>query len=297
MSRIGKTSVLLALCSTVTAAALTGCTDDTGESDGAANKPSQQVASFTGAKKIKVDGAAVNVSCSGTAEDAQPVVVLLHGGGDSLRKLAGLQRKLGKEHRVCSYDRLGAGASDKPQGKQSMTDTGKILTGVLDKVAGDSPAVLAGHSLGGLIAARYAGDHQDKVAGLVLMDATPPTQSADLRREIPADAPKPAAQLRAQTLAIFNGNSPEKLVIKDGKVRSAGDIPVTVIKHGVQYLAKVPESGPGLEKAWATGQHEWLKLSTQSKLTTAKKSGHYIYLDQPKIAVDAVQQVVAQAKS
>ncbi|MEK8145115.1 alpha/beta fold hydrolase [Streptomyces sp. M10(2022)] len=37
-----------------------------------------------------------------------------------------------------------------------MNDSGKILTSVLDRLAGDRPVVLAGHSLGGYIAARYA---------------------------------------------------------------------------------------------------------------------------------------------
>ncbi|MGI5490466.1 alpha/beta fold hydrolase [Microtetraspora malaysiensis] len=141
--------------------------------------------------------------------------------------------------RVCSYDRLGAGGSDQPDGPQSFSSTGKILTGVLDRVAGDGPVVLAGHSLGGLIAARYAPDHQDRVKGLVLMDATPPTMVDDIKKAIPESATGPAAELRAQNIAIFKGENPEKLVMTDGEVRSAGNIPVEVIQHGKQYLAAV----------------------------------------------------------
>ncbi|MEU6785873.1 alpha/beta hydrolase [Nonomuraea angiospora] len=250
---------------------------------------------FSGTKKIEVGGRSVNVSCSGDAAEGKPVVVLLHGGGDALDKMAALQKTLSAKNRVCSYDRLGAGGSDQPDGRQDFTSTGKVLTGVLDRVAGGNPVVLAGHSLGGLIAARYAPDHRDRVKGLVLMDATPSTMVADISTTIPASAKGPAAEVRAQNLAIFRGKNPEKLVITDGKVRSAGNIPVEVIQHGKQYLAAIPTYGPSLEQAWTAGQRKWLGLSSRSRLSTAKNSGHYIYLDQPELAVKAIEHVTSQA--
>lgn len=250
---------------------------------------------ISGTKKIRIDGKSVNVSCSGDPVKGEPVIVLLHGGGDALDKMAKLQKTLSKKNRVCSYDRLGAGASDKPDGPQSFSSTGKILTGVLDRVAGDGPAVLAGHSMGGLIAARYAPHHQDKIKGLVLMDATPPTMLEDFKTAIPESATGPAAKLRTQNLAIFQGKNPEKLVMPDGKVRSTGNIPVAVVKHGKPYLAAVPKYGPRLERAWTAGQRKWLTMSGRSKLTIAKKSGHYIYVDRPDLAVRVIQRVTSKA--
>ncbi|KAA9166084.1 alpha/beta hydrolase [Amycolatopsis acidicola] len=302
MSR--KASVAIALCCTVVGVALAGC-DEASEADpapstsatAATTSAATAESAFIGTKKITVDGRAVNVSCSGTPAAGQPVVVLLHGGGDALDKFAGIQQTLSGKNRVCSYDRLGAGASDQPDGPQTMDSTGKILTGVLDQLAGNAPVVLAGHSLGGLIAARYAPEHQDRVKGLVLMDATSPTQTADLQREIPASATGDAAELRDQTLAIFRGESPEKLVITDGDVASAGTIPVEVIEHGKQYLAAVPQYGEGLEQAWTAGQHKWLALSSRSRLSVAQNSEHYIYLDQPDIAVQAIERVAEEAVS
>ncbi|WP_337824297.1 alpha/beta fold hydrolase [Amycolatopsis sp. A1MSW2902] len=288
MHKAGGTAAVIAAC-----LLLAGCDEET-EADPAPNSAPVSQAAFTGAKKITVDGKSVNVSCSGTLEKGKPVVVLLHGGGDALDKFASLQETLGKKNRVCSYDRLGAGGSDQPADRQTFETTGKVLTGVLGQLAADSPVVLAGHSLGGLIAARYAPDHQDKVKGLVLMDATSPTQGADLTREIPADATGDAADLRAQTLAVFNGESPEKLVVSDADVKSAGDIPVEVIKHGKEYLAQLPQYGPGLERAWTEGQVKWLALSSRSELTVAKNSGHYIYQDQPDVAVREIEDVAAR---
>ncbi|MFE2182225.1 alpha/beta fold hydrolase [Streptomyces sp. NPDC059455] len=298
MIRNARVSAVIALSCAVAGVGLVGCEDDTkadAETSAADSKKAGDQDLLTGTKKIKVGGRMVNVSCSGTSADGGPVIMLVVGGGDGLEKMAGLQKTLSKKNRVCSYDRLGEGASDKPDGPQTLKSTGKVLTGVLDRVAGDNPVVLAGHSLGGLIAARYAPDHQDRIKGLVLMDATSPTQTADLNKGIPESATGPAVALRDQTLAILHGGEPEKLTVPDGKVRSAGDIPVEVIHHGKQYLAEVPDYGPGLERAWTNGQRKWLAVSSRSKLSTARSSAHYIYVDQPDVAVRAIERVAVQA--
>ncbi|MEV4364063.1 alpha/beta hydrolase [Nonomuraea sp. NPDC049625] len=296
MLRTYKTAVVAALCSTVVGTAVAGCAGDSLDNWDPLAPTTQKADAgpISGTKKVDVAGRSVNVSCSGDPAKGRPVIMLMHGGGDGLDKMAALQKTLGKKNRVCSYDRLGAGASDQPDGPQDFAVTGKILTGVLDRVAGDNPVVLAGHSLGGLIAARYVPDHQDRVKGLVLMDTTSPTMVDDITKAIPESAKGPAAEVRAQNLAIFQGQNPEKLVITDGKVRSAGNIPVEVIQHGKQYLAAIPTYGQRLEQAWSAGQRKWLAVSSGSKLSTATDSGHYIYVDQPDVAVQAIERVTSQ---
>ncbi|MFE7989204.1 alpha/beta fold hydrolase [Streptomyces shenzhenensis] len=297
MMRAIRATAMTALCCTVAGAGLLACEEATATQSQPASATTVQKAhgsAFSGARKIRVAGHSVNVSCSGRPAAGRPVVVLMAGGGDGLDKLADLQKTLSKKDRVCSYDRLGEGASDRPDGLQNFADSGRILTAVLDRIAGDGPVVLAGHSLGGLIAARYAPDHQDRVKGLVLMDATTPTLTADISKVIPESATGQVAELRAQTLAVNEGQNPEKIVIADAEVRSAGSIPVEIIKHDKQYDS-VPGYGPALERMWSEGQRRWRAISSRSTLGTAAGSGHYVYVDRPDLAVRAVQRVTAQA--
>ncbi|GAA5153881.1 alpha/beta hydrolase [Amycolatopsis dongchuanensis] len=305
MFRTTKITSLIALGVTVAGLSLTACDEEGSEDQPAPAVPTTTAAAaagdsapagINGTTKITVEGKSVNVSCSGVSAQGKPVVVLLAGLGDGLDKFGDFQRRLSGGHRVCSYDRLGEGTSDQPAGPQTFEDSGKILSGVLDQVAGKSPVVLAGHSLGGLVAARYAPGHQDRVKGVVLMDATPPTWSADVARIIPESAPSPASDIRGQFLAAVRGETPEQLATPDAEVRPAGNVPVEVIRHGQPYFEQgVPGYGTPLEQAWTEGQRQWLALSSRGNLTVADKSGHYIYAEQPDIAVQAIDRVTSQA--
>ncbi|GAB2908493.1 alpha/beta fold hydrolase [Streptomyces mayteni] len=301
------TAAAIALCTALAGVTLVGCSDSETDSETDAESAPETEATTeapagdtdeeqaTGPRTITVGDYSVNVSCSGDLVDGRPVVVLLHGGGDDLTTMADFQEALSAEGRVCSYDRLGAGGSDQPAGPQDYDDTSEVLDGVLAEVAGEEGAVLAGHSMGGLIAARYAPEHQERVAGVVLLDATPPNQVDSLSNRIPESATGPAADLRAQTLAVFEGQNPEQLVMADAEVGSAGDIPVQVVRRGQPQFAEVPEYGAGLDEDWAAGQERWLELSSASELVTAENSGHYVYVDEPDVAAEAVNEVASLA--
>ena len=75
---------------------------------------------------------------------------------------------------------------------------------------------------------------------------------------------------------------------------SLGNIPVTVIRHGIPDLfARMPvEQAKQAERVWQELQAELTQLSSNSQLIVAEKSGHGIQIDQPDLVVDAIHQMV-----
>lgn len=291
---------LLALATgAVLAAGLAGCATDTDAAGSdrpatTAPTPSTDPGTEPGmAQLVTVDGAAVNVLCTGTATTAPPVV-LVAGMGDPLTAFEPLQTELAQGTRVCSYDRLGAGASDPAPDSQTLADAATLLDGVLDAVDVDQDVVVVGHSLGGLVAAQFAHDHQERVAGLVLLDATPPSVGRAIEELIPATATGIAADVRAQAGALASAEAnPEHLVHTGEPVGSLGDVPLTVVQHGQPIYDVVPEHGGRLQEVWSTGQQAWTELSSHSRLVTAANSGHYVHVDEQPLVVELVEQATA----
>lgn len=79
---------------------------------------------------------------------------------------------------------------------------------------------------------------------------------------------------------------------------SLGNIPLTVIRHGIPDLfASMPiEQAKQAEIIWQELQAELAKLSSNSQMLVAEKSGHGIQIDQPGLVVDAIRQMVETAR-
>jgi pimeloyl-ACP methyl ester carboxylesterase len=80
-----------------------------------------------------------------------------------------------------------------------------------------------------------------------------------------------------------------------------GNIPLIVLIHG--HLDPIPPSvdlSPEVlqqeEEGWRQMQSELAMLSPKGKLVVAEKSGHFIILEQPELVIEAIQQVVADAR-
>ncbi|MBW1599200.1 alpha/beta fold hydrolase [Streptomyces sp. JJ38] len=100
-----------------------------------------------------------------------PPLVLLHGQGEFAPVWINVVPDLVRTHRVIVPDLPGHGASEVQDG--GRLDAGTVVTWLdelIDRTCGARPPVLAGHLLGGAIAARYAVHHSDRVAHLVLVE-------------------------------------------------------------------------------------------------------------------------------
>ncbi len=73
---------------------------------------------------------------------------------------------------------------------------------------------------------------------------------------------------------------------------SLGEIPISVISHGIAF----PAPYDALNEGWVEGQARLAALSTNSELLIAEKSGHMIQFEEPELVVDAIRRVHAAAR-
>jgi pimeloyl-ACP methyl ester carboxylesterase len=109
-------------------------------------------------------------------------LVLLHGSNASLHTWEPWVARLGGRYRIISFDFPAHGLTGPaPDGQYTAVAYAKVLDAVAAN-RGLTRFVLAGNSMGGGVAARYAVDHPGRLIGLILVDAggKPPTGKRDL---------------------------------------------------------------------------------------------------------------------
>lgn len=109
---------------------------------------------------------------SGAAPDDAPTILLLHGTASSLHTWEGWVKAMSPSWRVVRLDLPGFGLTGPyPSGDYSPAATVDFLERFAD-AAGLKRFVIAGSSLGGQAAWRYALRRPDRISGLILIDAT-----------------------------------------------------------------------------------------------------------------------------
>lgn len=104
------------------------------------------------------------------ASDPRRLVVLVHGYGEHVGRYDHVARALAaRGAEVVGPDHVGHGRSPgEPALVEDFEPVVDDLRAVVEDARGELPVVMVGHSMGGLIAARYAQRHRADLAGLVL---------------------------------------------------------------------------------------------------------------------------------
>jgi pimeloyl-ACP methyl ester carboxylesterase len=117
---------------------------------------------------VEVSGARVRVREEGPAD--APPIILIHGFTFSLESWDGWAADLSADYRVIRYDLLGHGLTGPdPNQRYAAQERAEFLAGLMDALGIDS-AALAGNSLGGTIAWRFAATYPGRVDRLILVD-------------------------------------------------------------------------------------------------------------------------------
>jgi len=230
--------------------------------------------------------------CTG---EGTPVVLIEAGGETSFETLVSWERTLnfrpgwldviaGIETvtRVCVYDRAGLGRSGKAPLPRTSADVATDLHALLrnEKIA--TPLVCAGQSFGGSNCRIFASRYPRLVAGMVLIDTT----DADSR--IHPDLTKSAEWIDLAANSVLLRNA-----------KGIGDKPLVVLTASPNVTDPMisPDQQQDANRNHQELQRQLLGLSTNARQVIATKAGHNIQRDEPHLVIDAVLDVVKQARA
>lgn len=172
--------------------------------DGAAPPRPSVVATYYGKARtlVAVEGQRrLNLVCVG---HGATTVIFLSGLGSGTFDWRKVQPAIGKVTQACAYDRAGYGFSDPATSPLDVTNTIADLHALLHSKAVTRPAILVGHSLGGLYAVSYALRYPNDVAGMVLVDPAFSRQTGEIAGAVGSAAAKRLQAANAQTLGSLD---------------------------------------------------------------------------------------------
>ena len=239
--------------------------------------------------------------------------------------------------RVCSYDRAGLGWSEAGVRPRTPQQVVTELHALLSAAAVPKPYILVAHSLGGRYMRLYTHQHPEDVMGLVLVDAYHEAFDMGLGKEqlsvflrnrarqyrlLNAVARLGIARLLSQQLVGLLGPDYRSIPLQERKqyvlLATRPEAMATTIEEHEQAVAKLADVPPGVlpndlplrilthgvpwpypeyERLWQESQRMAATWSSRSKLTGASQSGHAIMLAQPELVIDAIQEVMEQART
>ena len=261
---------------------------------------------------VDVGGHRLHIWCTGAGE---PSVILETGLGGSTVGWGFVQPEVARFTRVCSYDRAGLGYSDPGPSPRTTRRIARELEQLLDRSGIAGPWVLVGASSGGFTARLFASERSERVAGLVLVDASHEDQAHD----IPQLAPFVPFLSSVGVLRLFGvsfGPTPSSLApsvrgfARATTFRAAGyQAAADEIIHIRESAAEVRSTrreltiplmvvtgARGADETWRHLQRDQVGLSQRGCQIIADQSGHVVPLEQPAVVVEAIRAIVDTAR-
>jgi pimeloyl-ACP methyl ester carboxylesterase len=212
--------------------------------------------------------------------------------------------------RVCAYDRPGSARISTPEGlpadqpspgrsdqapmPRTAADVVAELHALLAAAGVPGPYVVVGHSLGGLFSQLYAQTYPADVAGVVLVDPTPPAVRdllpPALWEDFAQSVERPESPIPGYTLEAYD------LTASTDQVRDAPApprVPATILVAGA--VEPVPPGDPSAEVIAAivlVRPEAYARLAASlpgSQLVTVPDTTHYIQILRPDVVIGAVR--------
>ncbi|MFH2111387.1 MAG: alpha/beta hydrolase [Candidatus Bathyarchaeota archaeon] len=112
-----------------------------------------------------------------------PPLVLIHGFTDKWQTYQPIITPLSQSWHIYALDLRGHGKSEKKPGAYRYRDYFQDLERFMDALVAE-PAVLFGHSMGGVISIMYAAAHPEKTRGLIIGDSPMNFKESQFQKQI-----------------------------------------------------------------------------------------------------------------
>jgi pimeloyl-ACP methyl ester carboxylesterase len=216
---------------------------------------------------------------------------------------------ISRSNRVCLYDRAGLGKSDPPPKlPRTSREVADDLHALLAKAGVPGPYLLVGHSWAGNHIRVFAGQHPEKVLGMVLVDSSHPDQDEKWTAVLPAPSPDESESVRKMRQFFSTRadptTNPEQIDFRasEAQVRAAGglgDKPLVILSHSsmFRYDSSLPEAiSLKLEEVAQKLQADLKQLSSNSMLKQSRNGGHYLHAEDSELAIQGIRQALEAVK-
>jgi pimeloyl-ACP methyl ester carboxylesterase len=241
-------------------------------------------------------------------------MIFLHGVTDSCRSFEPLLDRLPDTIRALAITLRGHGASSKPDGGYRYADMAEDVCAFMDAL--EMPAaVIVGHSMGSMVAQRFATLHTHRVAGLVLMGAFRTIHAHagvqefwDTALSTLTDPVNPRFVREFQESTLARPVPPEFL---ETVVSESLQVPARVWRETFQGCLETRDFSDELARVGAPTLIAWGELDTYasredqdalqaaiagSRLVTYSDGGHAFHWEDPeRFAADLLEFVYARA--
>ncbi len=223
----------------------------------------------------QVGSETLHLQCHGAGA---PTVVLLGGQRSTTTSWDDFRERLGTDVRTCAWDYPGVGWST---GAPMMTASraAAALDGTLTAAGVARPVLLVAHSIGGLTARLFVGQHPQSVSGVVLFDPTVPSFSRMFDEK----------EFRPGWDGATSADEVEQ-------VTSWPDIPFEILRHDPAVYAEQEVWSSTVEARWAAAQAAFAALAPHGRVSVVPRAGHFVFQDAPATSVAAVHDVLAQLR-
>jgi pimeloyl-ACP methyl ester carboxylesterase len=261
---------------------------------------------------VDVGGHRLQIWCTG---EGAPAVLLDTGLGGSSVGWGFVQPEVARFTRVCSYDRAGLGYSDPGPSPRTAGRMARELSELLDRSGNSGPVVVVGASSGGFNVRLLASERPERVAGMVLVDAS----HEDQGHEVPGIArfvPTLSSLGLLRLLGVSFGQDPESLpepvrpyaravTFRASGNRAAADEilhmqdtanEVRAVRRKLAIPLVVVTGGRGADSRWRDLQRDLAGSSERGCQIIAEQSGHVVAIDAPEVVVNAIREVVDVAR-